>query len=99
MSKPRYPWWSYVKSMARRYPKLKLSPETVNEQRERDAVAQAIEDLSKRPDKLRLLSLVFWGKNVTLDGAAQACFISYDTARAWHKEFLYSVARHYGLMD
>ncbi len=99
MSKPRERWWSYVKAMVRHYPKLKVSAKTVTEQRERDAVAQAIEDLSKRPDKLRLLSLVFFGKNVTLDGAAQACFISYDTARMWHRDFLYSVARHYGLMD
>lgn len=99
MSKPRYPWWSYVKAMVRQYPKLKASAKTVTEQRERDAVAQAIEELAKRPDKLRLISLVFWEGGLTLAGAASACFISYDTARIWHRDFLYSVARHYGLMD
>lgn len=99
MSKPRYPWWSYVKSMARRYPKLKRSAGTINEQRERDAVARAVEDLSAHPERLRLISLVFWEGGLTLAGAASACFISYDTAALWHRDFLYSVARHYGLMD
>ena len=89
MSKPRYPWWSYVKAVVRRYPD--------NSEKERAAVAATIEEYSKRPDMLQLIDLVYWRKLYTLPGAAAACAISYATARLWHREFMYCVAKHLGL--
>ena len=97
MSKPRMIWWSYVRAMVRQYPKRKGSAKTATEQRERDAVSRAIEEFLNAPDKLQLIKLVYWDRTLTLDGAAKACFISYATARRWNSEFLYTVAKHYGL--
>ena len=96
MSKPRYPWWSYVKSMVRRY---RQPAKTRNEERERDAVRRAVADFSDHPDRLRLISLVFWEQSFNLSGAAQACHVSYDTARLWSAQFLRCVAKHFGVLD
>lgn len=43
MSKPRYRWWGYVRKMVRDYPKLNSSLHlTVDDQREREAVSNAV---------------------------------------------------------
>ena len=87
MSKPRYPWWGYVKKVLRRYPNVL----------EREAVDAAIKDFSERPDKLLLIDLIYLHKTHDMNGAASVCHISYGEAKRWHGEFLRCVAQHLGL--
>ena len=39
-------------------------------------------------DRLRIIELVFWKQSHTLDGAAFATSISYDTAIGYHGDFI-----------
>ena len=91
----KYDWWAYVKGMIRRYP----DSCTV---REREAVEAAIEDTRRFVDaseRLRFIDLEFWRQSHTFIGAALECHISERTASTWHRDFIYSVARHFGLME
>ncbi len=87
MSKPRELWWSYVKTVLRKYPKVP----------EREAVDAAIEDFANRPDILLFIDLVYLRKTHEVAGAAAACHVSYGTAKRWHGDFLRCVAKHLGL--
>ena len=89
MSKPRAPWWGYVKNVLRKYPNIP----------ERAAVAAAIEEYSQQPDKLRFVDLIYFGKTHDMYGAAAACHISYGAAREWNGEFVRCVARHMDLPE
>ena len=72
-------------------------------QREYNAVYNAIEQTKKIPWsgelRLQLISLVFWQRSHTLEGAALACNCSYRTARRYHSDFIMAVALFYGLLD
>lgn len=71
-------------------------------QREYDAVTQAIELTKKRQngaDRLALIDLVFWKQSHKLDGAALKLYISEQTARRYHTEFIRLVGFCYGLED
>lgn len=101
MSNPRYYWWGYVKAMIRKY-------ETNDDAlfgvalREHIAVAEAIAQTSDFPDgqeRLTLISLVFWERTHTLEGAAMAVNVSARTARRWHTDFIKLVAKKYGLLE
>lgn len=72
------------------------------EGKEYNAVRQAIEYTSKLrngADRNALIDMVFFKKSHSLEGAALALFISYSTAKKWHKEFILAVADFYGLLD
>lgn len=72
------------------------------EGREYGAVRQAIEYTSKLrngAERNALIDMVFFKKSHSLEGAAIALFISYSTAKRWHKEFILAVAGFYGLLD
>ena len=72
------------------------------EGKEYDAVRQAIEYTSKLrngAERNALIDMVFFKKSHSLEGAAIALFISYSTAKRWHKEFILAVADFYGLLD
>lgn len=72
------------------------------EGKEYNAVRQAIEYTSKLrngADRNALIDMVFFKKSHSLEGAALALFISYSTAKSWHKEFILAVADFYGLLD
>lgn len=72
------------------------------EGKEYDAVRQAIEYTSKLrngAERNALIDMVFFKKSHSLEGAAIALFISYSTAKIWHKEFILAVADFYGLLD
>ena len=87
MSKPRELWWSYVKNVLRKYPKVP----------EREAVDAAIAEFTNRPGVLALIDLVYLRKTHDLTGAAAACFVSWTEAKNWHGEFIRCVAQHLGL--
>lgn len=72
------------------------------ESKEYNAVRQAIEYTSKLrngAERNALIDMVFFKKSHSLEGAAIALFISYSTAKRWHKEFVLAVADFYGLLD
>jgi hypothetical protein len=75
-----------------------LSPQ---EQREYDAVARAISMTGALPDsalRLELVSLVFWRRTHTLEGAALRVSVSSATAKRWQGAFIRDVARGLGLL-
>lgn len=128
MSKPREPWWGYVKAVVRAYPgyeaeldRLKACTITPNynatgggseagrktetialrelppkEQKRYEAVQEALKRTSRRSNgqwRLRMVKLVYFRQSHTLPGAAQACHISYATARQWNRDFIMAVAK------
>lgn len=71
-------------------------------QREYDAVRLALDaaDLRTYPALRRdLISLVFWRRTHTLQGAAMVLNISYDSARLWQRTFLRDVGRYLDLCE
>lgn len=101
MSSPRYYWWGYVKAMIRKY---KAGDEDLFgvALREHIAVAEAITQTNAYPDgkeRLSLISLVFWKRTHTLEGAAMAVNVSERTGRRWHTDFIKLVAEKYGLLE
>lgn len=100
MSKPRYPWWGYVKAIIRRYdPSGKWDG---IEKKENDSVLDAVAETRDMPDgeeRMKLVQLIFWEKTHTLEGAALEINCSERTARRWHTDFIKCVARHYGLLE
>ena len=70
-------------------------------QAEYDAVRRAIvvtEQMRTGEDRLRLMNLVFWKQSHTLQGAAMAVNVSYDTAIDYHGDFVMMVGYFYGLI-
>lgn len=77
----------------------KLPP---SKQAEYDAVTKAIEQtrlLRTGSERLRIIDMVFWKKSHSLQGAALAANISYDTAINYHGDFLRLVGLYRGLCD
>ncbi len=71
-------------------------------QREYEAVRQAIhitERMRSGGQRLQLIRLVLWQNRYTLRSAALQIPISYDMAKMYQREFIYLVARCYGLLD
>ena len=71
-------------------------------QREFEAVRQAIEvtgRMSSGGQRLRIIRLVLLEGSHTLSGAALDIPISYRQAKTYQREFIYLVARYYGLLD
>lgn len=88
----RYDWWSYAKSMIRRY-----KHGNVNEA-EKNAVEAAIDVTKERIngyDMLKVIDLVFWDRTHTLDGAALQIPCSWKTAQRWQAEFIMEVAKNF----
>jgi hypothetical protein len=64
-------------------------------QAEYDAVRKAIavtEQMRTGTDRLRIIDMVFWKNSHTLQGAAMAASVSYDTAIDYHGDFIMMVA-------
>ena len=100
MSRPRYPWWGYIKAIIRRYPHMNNATGTRG--KEAAAVKAAIEEtkgMNAGADRLKVVDVVFWQRTHQLSGAAVQIPCSYETAARYHREFIYCVAKHYGLMD
>lgn len=70
--------------------------------REYESVHLAIRQTEQKQSgdlRLQLIELVYWKNTHTLYGAARVVHVSFRTAQRWHSEFIYLVARNYGLMD
>ncbi len=71
-------------------------------QKEYQAVNAAIEDTLKYNDgaeRMKVIQYVFWNSNYTLAGAALRAHCSERTAQEWHRIFIRTVAKNYGLLD
>lgn len=134
MSKPRYHWWAYVRSMVQEYPgriaELRRRQEAIitpnysamprgseasrttenlglatlgpTIDREISAVGNAIHDTHRRKDgdmRIALISMVYWERTHNLPAACSALHISYGTGRNWHAEFMYLVAKYFGVFS
>lgn len=134
MSRPRYGWWPYVKSMIRGYPALKEQHDDLQSasvtanyngmpgggaasrttedtavrelaptaQREYEAVRLAIDQTARYENgtqRLAVISMVFWQRTHTLEGAAQQIPCGIATVKRWHGDFIRQVAKNYGLLD
>lgn len=72
------------------------------EQREYEAVEQAIWETASLPDgaaRVRIIDLVFWRQSHTLEGAAQAVHLSYRSAQRRQNAFIRLVAQQMGLTE
>ena len=101
MSKPRYRWWGYVRTMIRDYPKLKAAPALTHDDRTvLEAVKNAsgiIDGTDNGPEKLKLIHLMYWvPRPMPGKSAALHLNIAEITAKRWHGEFVRQVARSYG---
>lgn len=88
-SKPRYAWWSYVKSMVRRYPDKVTREEAA-------AVSEAIqktECLADGADRMKVIQMALIKNTHTLQGAALSVPCDYETAKRWQQQFIKHVAR------
>ena len=95
MSRPKYPWWGYVREIARRYPDHRTEAEAA-------AVEYAINQTDQMPDgqrRLSVIGMVFFRKTHTLQGAALEVPCGYETAKRWQQAFLLLVAQKRGLLD
>lgn len=102
MSKPRYRWWGYVKSMIRNYPAVQDKYCQGNILKERQAVQKAIElteKMTNGTERMQVVDMVFFSRSHTLAGAALMVPCSYATAKRWIQRFIELVAKNYGLMD
>lgn len=91
MSKPKYQWWEYAKSMVRRY------PDRVNEA-EKMAVQSAIEETKLLPTgktRMDIVEMVLLRGSHTVADAAHVCCVSPIMAKAYHADFIRSVGKHF----
>ena len=82
----------------------KYATRTLPPSREREwqAVTDAINVTARKKDgkeRIQMVTLVFWNKTHTLEGAAMACHVSTRTAQEWHRTFIREVAKAAGLLD
>ena len=73
MSKPRYRWWGYIKSIIRNYPALEGRYCQGTSLKERMAVQRSIEQTERMEngkERLQVVDLVFFKQTHTLEGAA-----------------------------
>lgn len=71
-------------------------------QREYDAVRKAVlvtRQMRTGPERMKLIDMVFWKQSHTLQGAAMAINISYDTAINYHGDFIMLSAYFRDLVD
>lgn len=103
MRSKHYAWWGYVKEIIRAYPS-QIGVELCGvEQMDFKAVDAAIDETvlveDDGDDRIKLISLVHWTRNLTIDGAAMALNISRRTALRMQRNFFETVARNRGLLD
>ena len=67
---------------------------------ERFAVEAAVGETKQLIDgqeRIKLITLVFWKRTHTLQGAAMAVHVSERTAQEWHRQFIRLVGQKRGL--
>lgn len=100
--KKHYPWWGYIKHIIRAYPSQVGGERCGVEQMDFWAVDAALEATCRMPDGencIKLISLVHWRRNLTIDGAALELNISRRTALRMQRNFFEMVARNRNLLD
>lgn len=98
MSRPRYGWWGYVKSMVRLYPERRGQALTGTALREFEAVRAAIEQTERMRnghDRLKVIDLVFWKRTCDLKHAGLYVRYSENTVQNWHADFIKAVAQNF----
>lgn len=88
----RYDWWSYVKSVIRKYGKGNTNTD------EEKAVNAAIDATNALPDaehRMKVISMVFWDRTHTIQGAADSIPCSWATAQRWQSDFIVEVAKNF----
>ena len=89
MSTAYYPWYTYIKNILRGNGKIT--------QRERDAVAAALE--AATPETRALIKAVYIAQAKTLHAAAQDNYMSFRTVQRHTSGFLKDVARRLDLLE
>ena len=86
-------WWSYIQRIITAHP-VEPNPQTDLTRRERQAVEDAIRLTKRRPDgaqRLTLIRLTFW-ENRSVEEAATALGVTWETARHWTGDFTWTTA-------
>ena len=95
MSKPRYSWWGYIKSVIRKYPthcrNNNLSDIAKNEKMAVNAVIESAKRMYDGYDRLDLISMIYWKKTHNLHEAAECMCLPYEQAKRYHDKFLQKV--------
>ena len=93
MSRPKYPWWGYVREILRRYPDYN------GRSRGRGGYDSRRGQMRRGQSRLAVIGMVFFRKTHTLQGAALEVPCGYETAKRWQRSFLMLVAQKRGLLD
>lgn len=102
MCKQHYKWWGYIKAIVQEYPRERPSELSGVELREHEAVKKAVDETLKMDggaNRLKVISMVHWGRTRTLEGAALAIPCDRATAARWQRRFFEEVARNRDLLD
>lgn len=105
MGNVKFPWWSYVQSMIRKYPERMRQYNDLKrvELMEVEAVRAAIKRTLQKEDgeeRMRLISRVYWSREKkTISGIAMDLYISRATAFRWLADFFITVAECFGIYD
>ena len=91
VSRPRYQWWGYAKSMIRRYPN-KVTPE---EYRAVQAAIQETRLLRNGGIRMDIAECVLMKGSHSIEGAARKNYVSESTARIYHTEFIRLVGKNF----
>ena len=81
---------------------IALKQLTPVKQKEYDSVNEAIKLTRRMPtgkDRLMVIKFVYWGKQLTIEGAAQKIPCSKETAWRYHRDFVRLVGKCHGLTD
>lgn len=91
MSRIKYDWWGYAKSMIRRYPN-EVNPD---EKRAVEAAVQETQTMRTGAARMDVVRKVLFDGTHNIEGAAIACNVSYMTARHYHTDFIRAVGKHF----
>lgn len=92
MSKPRYPWHGYIRTILKRFPNVS--------EKEKAAIEKVIEDLKaeNETDVLNYADLYYFKKKYDTRGTAKALFVSYGTVLRWNRKLIERIAYQMGIM-
>ena len=65
------------------------------DQKKYEAVQEALQQTRRRSNgqwRCRMIELAYFRQSHTLQGAALECHVDYNTAKKWHRAFIYLVA-------
>lgn len=101
MSRPKYYWFGFIKTLLRRYPEQLESDFSVMSASAIAAIDQTLAETGSLPDgaeRIELINLLYFKNIYTLEGAALKLHVSERTAQYWNSQFIYRVAWHMGFL-